>query len=328
MKKKLSEINKDILKYTPSKIVGMLMNLAIVPIYTKLLLPEQYGLYNISIGLLSLIAIIFSDWVGLSALRFLKEHLKNANVKEFFNSILFLLIANLFLMYATTFFLFNYIKFHFKIPEENLILVLILIIPIAFRALMFQILRAQIKPVVYTVLSILNQLSTIGFAILFIKYLDFKSTGILWGMLVSITLIDIIMIVFCKIFLFSSINKINTNSLVNFYKYGIPIAFSSLGMWIITQSNKFVIQYFRGSEFNGYIGVGYGVTFSILFPLFAIITLAGIPRIINHYEEGNEISGIVTKLSGYFFMVFTPIIFLMCYFPERLVLLLSNEKYT
>ncbi|OGI00698.1 MAG: hypothetical protein A2Y25_11525 [Candidatus Melainabacteria bacterium GWF2_37_15] len=327
MNKALSDINKDILKYTPSKVIGMLMNMAMVPIYTNLLLPEQYGLYNISIGILSLIAIIFSDWVGMAALRFLKEHFKTDNVKEFFSSILFLILSNLLVMYVIAFFLFNYLKSYFKVPEENLFLVLVLIIPIAFRALMFQILRAQIKPFVYTVLSIFNQFTTIGLGIYFIKYFNLNSTGILWGMLVSITLVDVIMLVFCKMFLSSSIKKISTKSLGGFYKYGVPIAASSLGMWIITQSNKFVIQYFKGSEYNGYIGVGYNVTFSILFPLFAVITLAGIPRIINRYEEGKDVSPLVSKLSGYFFVAFTPAVFLMCYFPQQLVLLLSNEKY-
>lgn len=303
------------------------MNLAVVPIYTNLLLPEQYGLYNISVGVLSLIAIIFSDWVGYAALRFLKEHYKTNNAKEFFSSILFLIMSNLLLMYILAFFLFGFLKSYFKIPEENLVLVLVLIIPVALRALMFQILRAEIKPFVYTVLTIINQITTIGISILLIKYIGLKSTGILWGMLISIAIIDIIMVLLCRVFAFSSVKNISPASLSGFYKYGMPIAASSMGMWIITQSNKFVVQFFEGSEYNGYIGVGYNLTFSLLFPLFAIITLAGIPRIINRYEEGGEVSSLITKLSGYFFIAFVPAVFLICYFPKHLVLLLSTEKY-
>lgn len=323
----MRDINKDIIKYAPAKIVGMLMNLAVVPIYTSLLIPEQYGLYNVTIGFLSLIAIIFSDWVGLSALRFFKEYFKTDNVKDFFNSILFILISNLLLMYILVFFIFDFIKEQFKLPQEHIVLVLVLIIPVAFRALMFQLLRAQIKPGTYSIITIFNQLATIALSIMFIKYFNLESKGILWGMLVSITIVDLILLVLSKLSFSSEIKKIDVRDLGGFYRYGVPIALSSFGLWAITQSNKFVIQYFKGSEFNGYIGVGYNVTFSLLFPLFGILTLAGIPRIINKYEEGHEVRTVMTRLSEYFFMVFTPVVFLMCCFPEQLVLLLSNQKY-
>ena len=66
-------IFKDMLKYSPSKIIGMIGNAIVIPIYTNLLLPEQYGLYSLSIALLSFLCIIFSDWVGLSGLRFFRQ---------------------------------------------------------------------------------------------------------------------------------------------------------------------------------------------------------------------------------------------------------------
>lgn len=323
----LANINKDIIKYIPAKVLGMLMNLAAVPIYTNLLLPEEYGLYGISVGLLSFIAIIFSDWVALSALRFFKEHLKIDRIEQFFSSILFLISSNLAIMYILTLVFADWILELFRVPEENFHLILFLMIPIALRALMFQILRAQIKPMVFTVVVLINQFTTIGAAVFFIKFLALGSKGILMGMMVSITVIDIILLLLCKLGKESKINLISKDSLQEFYKYGIPIAASSLGMWIITQSNKFVMQHYRGAEYNAFTGVGYGLTFSLLFPLFAIITLAGIPRIINRYETGQDVREVITKLSGYFFIVFIPIVFLMCYFPEEIVLLFSNDKY-
>ncbi|MBQ1612577.1 MAG: hypothetical protein II085_03790, partial [Alphaproteobacteria bacterium] len=66
-------IFKDMMKYSPSKIIGMIGNTIVIPIYTNLLLPEQYGLYSLSIALLSFLCIIFSDWVGLSGLRFFRK---------------------------------------------------------------------------------------------------------------------------------------------------------------------------------------------------------------------------------------------------------------
>lgn len=320
-------INKDIIKYIPAKVLGMIMNLVSVPIYTQLLLPGEYGLYGIAVGFLSFMAIVFSDWVGLSALRFFREYFKTDKIEQFFSSIIFLLLFNLLVMYILTFAFADKFINSFKLTGENFYLVLLLMIPVALRSLMFQILRSQIKPMLYTIVVTTNQFTTILAAVVFIKFLDVGSTGILLGMMVSIATIDIILILVCKLGRSSKINLISKDSIFSFYRYGIPVAATSLGMWIITQSNKFIMQYFKGAEYNAFTGVGYSLTFSLLFPLFAIITLAGIPRIINRYESGLDVRETITRLSGYFIMVFFPVVFLMCCFPEQIVLLFSNEKY-
>jgi O-antigen/teichoic acid export membrane protein len=151
--------------------------------------------------------------------------------------------------------------------------------------------------------------------------------GIILGMAFSISIVDIVMFFITKMGNYSSIKLISKDTLVGFYKYGIPIAASSLGLWILTQSNKFVLQFYHGSFFNGLAGVGYNLTFSILFPLFAIIAYAAVPRIINLYETGKSVNRIITKLTAYYTMIFLPIVFIYCYFSKEIVLLLSNAKY-
>ena len=68
------EIFKDMIKYAPSKLFGLLGNIIIVPVYTNLLTPSQYGTYAVALAVLSFLCIIFSDWIGLSGLRFFSQH--------------------------------------------------------------------------------------------------------------------------------------------------------------------------------------------------------------------------------------------------------------
>ena len=69
----IKPIFKDMFKYSPYKLVALILNIITVPIYTMFLSPSDYGLYSISIATLSFICIIFSDWIGLSAYVFLKN---------------------------------------------------------------------------------------------------------------------------------------------------------------------------------------------------------------------------------------------------------------
>ena len=70
----MQNILNDMLKYAPSKLFGLFGNAVIIPIYTNLLAPSQYGIYTIALAVLSFFCIIFSDWVGLSGLRFFRAN--------------------------------------------------------------------------------------------------------------------------------------------------------------------------------------------------------------------------------------------------------------
>ena len=55
----VKQIFLDVLKYSPSKVSGIIGNTVLIPVYTNLLTPEQYGLYTLSIAVLSFLCIIF-----------------------------------------------------------------------------------------------------------------------------------------------------------------------------------------------------------------------------------------------------------------------------
>jgi len=324
----LTNIYKDAIKYAPSKIVGTLINLLMVSIYTNLLSPKEYGLYMVSTAVISFLAIIFSDWIGVSALRFFKENFKRDNIESYFSTILVLLISNLLIMYLAGFLFFKPIEKFFQIPSNYLFFVMVLIIPIAIRALLFQILRAQIKPLTYTFSVIINQLLTVGTAIFLINQFHLGAIALLIGMGVSIVLIDIIMIFQTKYHKSVDREKIEFNILKGLYKYGAPLALASFGMWTITQSNRFILQHFNGSAYNGQLGVGYNLTFSIMMPLFSIISMAAIPRLFSKYESGIDVRPIISKLIEIYFVVFVPITFILCIYPKEIVSIFANSKFS
>ena len=190
----LKGIFRDMVKYSPSKICGMLGNAIIVPVYTSLLTPDEYGLYSLSIAFLSFLCILFSDWVGLSGLRFFRQHQLTQDMPKYLTTLVTMLATNLFLMIAVAlFFRQNFFDF-FHIPIKYYLAILLLIIPVAVRALLFQLLRAELKSMSFTVSTILNQILTIGLSIFFAKYFHLGAMALLLGMGISISLIDLLLI--------------------------------------------------------------------------------------------------------------------------------------
>lgn len=325
--KPLNEIFKDMLKYSPSKLFGILGNTILIPIYTNLLLPEQYGLYTLSIAVLSFLCIIFSDWVGLSGLRFFRHHEIKEEIPKYLSTLIVLLVTNISLMFCVALiFRHNFYDF-FKIPQGIFFSILVLIIPVAFRALLFQILRAQIKPNAFTISTIANQILTIGIAVFIIKMFNLGAMSVLLAMGISISIIDIVLMFQCNIFSYLKFEKLQFNIFSSLYKYGLPLALTSISLWVITQSNKFILQHLNGYIEVGYVGVAYSMTFSILMTLFALIPIAAVPRIINMYEDGRDVRPIIAKLTEYFMLIGLPVVVIMSLYAKDLVLLLANKSF-
>ncbi len=317
----------DMVKYSPSKLCGMFGNMIAVPIYTSLFSQEQYGLYTISIAMLSFLCIIFSDWVGLSGLRFFRRHQLVDDLPKYLTTLVTILTINMFLMFAIAFIFRDSLYSFFHVPFKYFLAVLFLIIPVAVRALLSQLLRAQLKSISYTVATILNQFVTIFLAVFFAKCFNMGAASILLSMGVSITLIDILLLYQSEILKVFKFQKIEWKFILPIMKYGIPIAATSLSAWIITQSNKFIMNSISGFSKAALVGAGYGLTLPILMTLFAMITVAAIPRIINLYEAKIDVRPIISKFMGYYILVALPIITVMSlYSIDFAHLFIKNEK--
>ena len=326
-KEQIKAIFQDMLKYSPSKLCGMLGNAIIVPVYTSLLTPEKYGLYSISIALLSFLCILFSDWIGLSGLRFFRRHQIMEDLPKYISLLVSMLVGNLLVMYCVAFIFRSHFYSFFKIQPEYFYAILLLIIPVAVRALLFQILRAQLKSISFTLSTIVNQILTIFLSIFLVKYCHMGAMALLLGMGISISLVDLLLIYQSGILKSFRFTKLQFDAVLPIFKYGIPIAATSLSSWIITQSNKFIMNNINGFSDVGIVGVAYGLTLPLLMTIFSIIPVAAIPRIINMYEERIDVRPIISRFAGYFIGIAVPLIVVMSIYSTDFVRMLSNEKF-
>ena len=309
----LKAIFRDMFRYAPSKICGTVGNAIIVPVYTSLLPPEQYGLYSLSIAFLSFLCIIFSDWVGLSGLRFFRQAQLAQDLPRYLSILVTILGMNICMMFLLSFVFRDWFYSFFKITPLYFFSILFLIIPVAIRALLFQLLRAQLKSIAFTFSTILNQILTIGLSIFIIKVFHLGALSLLLAMGISITLIDILLMYQSNILAYFRMPKLHLKVLLPIFWYGVPIAATSLSAWVINQSNKFIMNNISGFTEVGYVGVAYGVTLPLLMTIFSIITVAAIPRIIRMYEP------IISRFTGYYILISLPVVFIMSLYSQDFV---------
>lgn len=324
----VKSIFKDMLKYAPSKICGLLGNIVTVFVYTYFLSLSQYGVYAISLAVLSFLCILFSDWIGLSGLRFFRKNQIDGMVPKYLSTLVIILVSNLVVMFCFALLFRNKFYEYFSISPKIFLFVLVLIVPVAMRALLFQVLRAQIKPGTFTVVTIVNQILTIGLSVLILKFTGLGAVSILIAMAISITIIDVILVFQTDILWLLRFEKPDFTMLKNIFMYGVPVAVASLSLWIINQSNKFITGHYNGLVDAGFVGVAYNLTFPILMTFFSIITIAAYPRIINLYEDKIDVRPVISKLSGYYLLLSLPVVVVMSLYAKEIIVLFANPQYS
>jgi len=323
----VQHIFNDMLKYAPSKIFGLVGNLVIVPIYTNLLTPSQYGVYAISLAVLSFLCILFSDWIGMSGLRFFRQNEIKEEIPKYLSNLVLILFFNLITMFFVCFLFKSKFYEYFNITPKVFLFILLLIIPVSVRALLFQVLRAQIKPGAFTVSTIINQVFTILLAVFIIKTFSLGAMSILIAMAISISFIDVLLIFQTKLYKYFSFQPPSLKTLKSIFCYGLPIALASISIWAINQSNKFITSHYNGLNEAGFVGVAYNLTFPILLTLLSIITIAAFPRVINLYEDNIDVRPVISKLTGYFLLIALPIVIVMSLYSKEIIEIFSNSQY-
>ena len=203
----------------------------LVPLYTYLLTPEEFGLANEIIAITSFFILFFSFGLDESAVRlyFPVRHDKSKN-KIVLGTII---LTSIFISFISCLLLLLFKDFIFT-PFVNgitypLILLSILLVGSSpLFAIHQKLLKIQEKAISFTLLSLFFSLTQILLSICFIVYLDLKTTGYI----LAITLTQLLFFLISLISLKSEICwKVDFNVLKESFSYGIKVAPHTISGW-------------------------------------------------------------------------------------------------
>lgn len=329
--RQLKRTARDSLIYLPARIVPALIGIILIRIFTTIFTPEEYGNYQITFSIFGLIKVFSMIWLSTSVSRFFLQY-KNRQQESIFFSTLFIcsilgaIIVAIFAILINIFFFKNSIS-----PSLFSLINLAIIASIfdTFFEIFVMVFRAGLEPKKYSLFWIIFAVTKpfLGVGLIFV--FDLGVEGIFWGFLI------IPLIMNCFIFFKLELHKliriptISSSVYKQFLRYGIPITFSHLSFWILTLSDRFLIEYFRGSEEVGLYSVGYTISEKTLNVVYIILMLAAYPIIVDSWEKYGEkhTQNLITGLTRYFFFLCVPILITLIVIPEEVLLIFSSNKF-
>lgn len=304
-------------------LLGILQSLIFLPIITKILGAENYGIWSqlkITMGLL-----VPFTFLGLheALIRFLPGTKDNNDLKEGIYSSFFtvflvtLIIALLLIIFAkpiSSFFQFDriYVKFlSFLIIFESLNIIFLVVV---------RSLREIGKYFWFMSFRMIGEIILVISAILL-------GYG-LYGAVFSFLLIRILTFLILMIYVFKKVGvKFPNFSIIkNYLKFGLPTIADHLSYWVITSIDRYFIGFFLGVLFVGYYAPAYSIgtllTFFIFPMAFMLSTI--LPKL---FDENNldEVKNYLSYSLKYFLLLIIPSVFGLSILSKQLLIILSTK---
>lgn len=309
-------------------IVNLLVSLSgiiLLPILTKTLTIEEYGMWVQIIVTITLISPIAGMGLPYTMVRFLAAEKDKKKIQEGFYSIaVFILFTSL----AASFLLFVFSEpfaAAFLGNRAGLIQIISVIIPIeCLNGLFLNFFRTFQRIKKY---SIFNVLYTYGMVVL-VAYSLLSGYGI-FGALISFLIARMVVFLLMGSLIVSEIGiKIpNFSHIKEYLSFGLPTVPGNFSAWIVNSSDRYIIGYFLGVAFVGYYSPGYmlGAMISMFMAPIGFMLPAVLSKLYDEGKEG-EVKTYLEYSLKYFLMLAIPSVFGLSLLSRPLLIMLSTSE--
>ena len=281
------------------------------PIFTRLLVPEEYGVYSIYVSFMSVFSVALG--IGISAGAIYKGLLRYSGSEEEFISSAIVLMAISYLAYLSLSFIFGSALSAFtSLPRHiNFLLITEVFLGTA-QTVIFASERHHYRYKTICLINLLYAILTPLFAIILINASPIRGNARIYASFIVSLILNVPLII-RKI---SKSHPLSREMLGYIFKLSAPLLPNAVAMSLIAQGDKIIIEHTLGGAALG----KYSLAYSVAFIISAVNTAAHSalqPWLMRKLAEGKEAvareigGGAVTLLSGaaLLFALFVPEIF-------------------
>lgn len=299
-----------------------LINIIMLPIYTRWLTPEEYGTTDIIITyaslLLSIVAMCIYDAIFVVPKRSNHKEKTSFYTSGWVFSMFTFSIAGFFC------FLFGHLWAGSKnIVIDNLPYLYLILLTSFLQAYTQSFTKSIDKMTVYCLTGLINTAGVAIFAILFIPSLGVR--GYLLSIILAYFISAVYSFVASKSYNFLRLNSVRKETLFRLLKYSIPLIPNSLMFWLVNGMNRPLISEYVGLEANGLLAVTNKIP-GIISMLFVVFSNAWAISMIEEYGK----SGFTVFFNKAVRCIMLPSVIVACILgtlSKEIIGILADEAY-
>jgi len=326
----IKEFFSDLVKYIPSIVGPAAFGLITVFIVTKLFTPEEYGNYALVLVTVSVFGIIAFSWLTSSIIRFLPVHIKTEGLKRFYTTISILTISSVGLI--TIVFWVTLLKIRFSISTNLYSLMKIgflVFIILSLYDVLLTVLRAKRKVITYSAFYVWRYCAPLLIGLILIFLLNFGIEGLLWGSFLGLVAAFPLLYKYVFKASFPNVNLVSTSMSKEIIKFGLPLVPTYLFTWALSLSDRYILEFFRGSQEVGLYSVGYDISDKSIQLITSLFMIASGPIIVYIWEDkGKEATqDFIKNLTRYYMIISLPLVLCLSMLSRPILKIFTAPDY-
>lgn len=322
----MKKLFKHISIYGFGGIITKAINFFLLPIYTRVLVPADYGTLELVYMVGGIIAISYGFMISSG---YVREYYVNKDEEHrqilLSSTFWFAFVSTMIVLVLIFFFASELSRLLFKFDYGDLFLKLITI-SMAIHAhsmIFYNLLMVQAKSKKYISIQIITLLLTIGLTIYFIVFLRWSVKGVLIAQIIGYSIEFLILSI---LLMRVSIKHISLSAIKEMLKYSVPLIPLQLAAFVLNLSDRFFLQNYQNLNEVGLYSMGY--KFASLVPLLAIIPLKGYgPYIFSLIDNTKKCKKTISDFSRYYVAYVLILTLVISMFSREVIMMVIDKNY-
>ncbi|HHP5631567.1 polysaccharide biosynthesis protein [Bacillus sp. UMTAT18] len=278
-------IIKHFLSYFFAQGIPAILAFVSMSIYSRLITPEEYGIYAMVLATSGLINSILFEWLRMGLLRFYPSKTSEMEKKELLGTVLTAFLILLFITAVLTTIIYGTSIFS-ETGNDLWVYVILLTWLQAWLSMNLTFFRSNLLRKSYSIVSVMRAVATFIISLVLV-YMGMKYESLILGMILGIIVSVVVPTIrFWKI---KYINLFNKKLMYELLKYGLPFTFTFAMGAIINSTDRFFLNWLKDSSATGLYSIAYDFSSQTIMNLMMIVNLAAYPLALRAFErEGEE----------------------------------------
>lgn len=302
------ELTKNTVILTFGKICTQFISFMLLPLYTVLLLPSEYGVVDLINTYASLLVPLFNWQFENGLFRFMLDVRNNEpEQKKIFSTVMttnFVQVAIYLCFYllVSPFLQLEYKQFLAIDVVVNIILNTMLQFP-----------RGLGKNVLYAVGSCISASLTVVLNVIFIAVMRLGGYGLFFSSILAKTVTIGYLVFATKAWNFFSFSEVDRECFKSISKYSLPLVPNQLTWWVVGASDRTIIAQFLGVAANGFYSIAhkFSTIYITFYNLFNMSWTESVSLHFNDSDRDSYLSGVINSMFNLFGCVCLMIIAVM-----------------
>lgn len=264
------------------KLSSKLFTFLLLPLYTSVLLPEDYGRIDVLQTAVSLVMCFMTLQIESAVFRYVIDHRNNEqNRNQYISSGIVLVLINA-AVFVGLILVFNVFS---PIPYVSLFLLSLLVT--AFSTLMRDMSRGLGHNILYSISSFVTTMTSLVVNIILILGFNMGAKSILIALAISNLTGGFVVFVCEKTWRIFSFGFFSSVKLKEMLAYSVPLVPNQVSWWIANTSDRLLILFFLGSSMNGIYAAANKIP-TIYTTIFAVYNLAWTESVAMNIKDSDK----------------------------------------